>query len=98
MGLLKRPRDLKKLEQLLTVDHLARGSMKTAANCVSKCELQDTLSIDRLNAHCVHGHRAVGTLGRGWVQIKNRTSAVPKERWSSASRARGSRWGVAVRQ
>ena len=55
---------------------MARGSMKTAANCVSKCELQDTLSIDRLNAHCVHGHRAVGTLGRGWVQIKNRTSAV----------------------
>lgn len=25
-----------------TVDHLARGSMKNAANCASTCELQDT--------------------------------------------------------
>jgi hypothetical protein len=24
------------------VDHLARGSMKNAANCASTCELQDT--------------------------------------------------------
>ena len=24
-----------------TVDHLARGSMKNAANCASECELQD---------------------------------------------------------
>ena len=28
-------------EQYYTVDHLARGSMKNAANCVSECELQD---------------------------------------------------------
>lgn len=27
--------------QHCTVDHLARGSMKNAANCVSECELQD---------------------------------------------------------
>ena len=27
--------------QLLTVDHSARGSMKTAANCASACESQD---------------------------------------------------------
>ena len=28
--------------QLCAVDHLARRSMKNAANCVSECELQDT--------------------------------------------------------
>ena len=28
--------------QHYTVDHLARGSMKNAANCASECELQDT--------------------------------------------------------
>ena len=28
--------------QHCTVDHLARGSMKNAVNCVSECELQDT--------------------------------------------------------
>ena len=28
--------------QHCTVDHLARGSMKNAANCASECELQDT--------------------------------------------------------
>ena len=31
----------KKLIQLLTVDHSARGSMKTAASCVSVCESQE---------------------------------------------------------
>lgn len=29
-------------KQHCTVDHLARGSMKNAANCASECELQDT--------------------------------------------------------
>lgn len=28
-------------KQYCTVDHLARGSMKNAANCASECELQD---------------------------------------------------------
>lgn len=35
---------------LLAVDHSARTSMKSAANCVTWCELQDTLIIDILNA------------------------------------------------
>ena len=32
----------KERKQHCTVDHLARGSMKNAANCASECELQDT--------------------------------------------------------
>ena len=43
--------------QLVTVDHLARGSMKNAAKCASACELQDTMSIDRSNAHGGRGQR-----------------------------------------
>ena len=36
-----RRRRLQLIIQLLTVDHSARGSMKTAAKCVSACESQD---------------------------------------------------------
>jgi hypothetical protein len=35
-----------KLVQTRAVDHSARGSMKNAANCETKCELQDTNFVD----------------------------------------------------
>ena len=38
--------------QLYAVDHSARVSMKSAANCVNSCESQTALNIDILNAHC----------------------------------------------
>ena len=40
----KKPNNTKHVANETTspVDPLARGSMKNAANCVSKCELQDT--------------------------------------------------------
>ena len=39
--LLERAANVEKIQHC-TVDHLARGSMKNAANCASSCELQDT--------------------------------------------------------
>ena len=40
---LKRQNEIEReRKQHCAVDHLARGSMKNAANCVSECELQDT--------------------------------------------------------
>ena len=39
---LREGRRLRQNAQHYAVDHLARGSMKNAANCVSECELQDT--------------------------------------------------------
>lgn len=39
-------------KRLLAVDHSARESMKDAASCENWCELQNTLSIDDLNANC----------------------------------------------
>lgn len=44
-----------KLGQLLAGDHLARGSMKTAANCVSLCESQRLRYIGMSNAYCGGG-------------------------------------------
>ena len=41
-----------KLTQLLAVDHSARRSMKNAASCVTRCELQDTPSTRFSNAYC----------------------------------------------
>lgn len=39
---LRRRTDIESERPRCTVDHLARGSMKNAANCASECELQDT--------------------------------------------------------
>lgn len=41
--------------QLQTVDHSARLSMKIAASCDNRCELQDTTSTWSLNAYCSFG-------------------------------------------
>ena len=51
--------------QLLTVDHLAHGSMKTTAKGDTHNDSQDTTNIDRLNAHCAHG-----LLGCGYVRAR----------------------------
>lgn len=50
---------------LLAVDHSARTSMKSAANCVTWCELQDTLIIDNSNAN-----GGQGLLGFGCVRLR----------------------------
>ena len=55
--------------QLLTGDHLARGSMKTAANCVSYCESRD-YRIHRQVERTLRQHfllRVAATPGRGSV-------------------------------
>jgi hypothetical protein len=38
--------------RLQSVDHSDRRSMKNAANCVMRCELQDTPNTRYSNAHC----------------------------------------------
>ena len=40
------------MSRLLAVDHSARTSMKSAANCVNGCELQYFKIIDNSNANC----------------------------------------------
>jgi len=44
------------------VDHLARGSMKNAANCASTCELQDTWTSTFRTHIAVHGRPVLGPL------------------------------------
>ncbi len=51
--------------KLLAVDHSARTSMKSAANCVNWCELQDTLIIDISNAN-----GGQGSLDLGCVRLR----------------------------
>ena len=61
------------LKQLLAVDHSARTSMKSAANCVTWCELQDTLIIDISNAT---GGQAPRGLGRVRLRVGKRFKRV----------------------
>ena len=63
--------------QLLTVDHLARGSMKNAAKCASACELQGTMSIDRSNAH---GGRGQECRGPPRSRVGSNNHHAPRER------------------
>ena len=60
-------RQKKIFSSLRAVDHSAHVSMKTAANCESQCELQDTLIIDVSNAYCGHGNSSMVTSVRGSV-------------------------------
>ena len=39
------------IDRLLAVDHSARTSMKSAANCAKGCELQDIQIIENSNAN-----------------------------------------------
>lgn len=48
-----------------TVDHLARGSMKSAAKCANPCELQNTWSIEILNVNGGPASRS----GHIWLRV-----------------------------
>lgn len=52
--------------QLRAVDHSARTSMKSAASCVTQCELQIALIIGILNAH---GGRGLIIRGRARLRV-----------------------------
>jgi hypothetical protein len=45
----------KPIESLYAVDHSARGSMKNAAKCETKRELQDFMNVVSSNANCGYG-------------------------------------------
>lgn len=53
-----------------TVDHLARGSMKNAANCASTCELQDTWTSTFRTHIAVLGYCSRTTPGWGSYHIQ----------------------------
>ena len=56
--------------QLQTVDHLVRWSMKNAASCVKRCEMQDTPSTWFSNAYCSLGSFPGLRLSEGRFDIK----------------------------
>lgn len=60
----------KKQTQLQTVDHLVRWSMKNAASCVKRCEMQDTPSTWFSNAYCSLGSFPGLRLSEGRFDIK----------------------------
>lgn len=62
-----------------TVDHLARGSMKNAANCASTCELQDTWTSTFRTHIAVHGLMSRTTSGWGSFNNRNQTACVQTE-------------------
>lgn len=57
-------------EQLQTVDHSVRWSMKNAASCVKRCEMQDTPSTWFSNAYCSLGSFPGLRLSEGRYEIK----------------------------
>lgn len=61
----KKKKILHKIRLPWTVDHLARGSMKNAANCASTCELQDTWTSTFRTHIAVHGYNSWTTPGWG---------------------------------
>ena len=56
--------------QLQTVDHSVRWSMKNAASCVKRCEMQDTPSTWFSNAYCSLGSFPGLRLSEGLYEIK----------------------------
>lgn len=56
--------------RLQTVDHSVRWSMKNAASCVKRCEMQDTPSTWFLNAYCSLGSFPGLRLSEGRYDIK----------------------------
>ena len=70
------------------MDHSARTSMKSAASCVTQCELQDTLIIGISNAHCGLGSR------RGRARL--RVVIIEKPPRASRTRRPGSSDGAAT--
>ncbi len=62
--------NLKYAEQLQTVDHSVRWSMKNAASCVKRCEMQDTPSTWFSNAYCSLGSFPGLRLSEGRYEIK----------------------------
>jgi len=70
LRLSRRPKASREVRRLATwipwaVDHSARGSMKSAANCAFSCKLQDT-NIDILNANSGPGLSLWPHLSEGW--------------------------------
>jgi len=57
--------------QLQTVDHSVRWSMKNAASCVKRCEMQDTPSTWFSNAYCGVGSFPAPRLSEGRYEIKH---------------------------
>lgn len=60
-----------KYTQLQTVDHSVRWSMKNAASCVKRCEMQDTPSTWFSNAYCGVGSFPAPRLSEGRYEIKH---------------------------
>lgn len=65
-----------------TVDHLARGSMKNAANCASTCELQDTWTSTFRTHIAVLGFCSRTTPGWGSYQFQRLLGFLFREKMS----------------
>lgn len=103
--------DVKQKIQLLTVDHSARGSMKTAASCVSVCESQE-YQIHRQVERTLrrrHSHVLPSLLHEGRIYItcigvvSPRHAAPPNRQTSSGREEAGAlpcghrpHWGVSL--
>lgn len=59
------------------MDHLARGSMKSAAKCANPCELQNTWSIEILNVNGGSAFQARATSDWGSVELWTKRHFLP---------------------
>jgi hypothetical protein len=78
------------------VDHSVRRSMKNAASCVKRCELQDTPSIGFLNAYCSIGFFPVLRLSEGRI-TKTCYKPVRVSPVASSSGVKEARFGALTR-